>query len=209
MRVLDLFSGLGGFSEAFVKRGHNVVTVDFDKKFNPTIVADVRDLTQNDLLGPWHVVLASPPCNAFSVASITRYWDNSLGIPIPKNVKTLEAIELIGHTIKLILELHPIYWYLENPRGMLRRILGKPQQETFFASWGDFVRKPTDIWGIHAPMKWFEPGWYEPTPRGAKCSGTVALRRNPAKRALIPFGLSLAICKACEKAFQRFDEVKS
>ena len=28
MNVLDLFSGLGGWSAAFVERGHEVVTVD-------------------------------------------------------------------------------------------------------------------------------------------------------------------------------------
>lgn len=28
MRVLDLFSGKGGFSRAFAERGHDLVTVD-------------------------------------------------------------------------------------------------------------------------------------------------------------------------------------
>jgi hypothetical protein len=203
MRVLDLFSGLGGFSQAFKDRGHDVTTVDFLEKFNPDICANIINLTPKELMGPWHVIVASPPCNGFSVASVYHHWDNSLGVPLPKSGTAIKGIQLVAHTLHLILNLHPIFWYLENPRGMLRRILGPPQQETFFASWGDFVKKPTDLWGVHAPMKWFKPGWYDPTPRGAKNSGTQGAKRNPAKRALIPYGLSLAICKACEKALER------
>lgn len=38
MRVLDLFSGLGGWSAAFRDRGHEVITLDIEPKFKPDIV---------------------------------------------------------------------------------------------------------------------------------------------------------------------------
>ena len=44
MKVLDLFAGLGGFSEAFRQRGHQVITVDVEEKFHPDICIDILDM---------------------------------------------------------------------------------------------------------------------------------------------------------------------
>ncbi len=45
LRVLDLFSGTGSVSRVFVDEGYEVVSLDIDPKFNPTIVADVLERT--------------------------------------------------------------------------------------------------------------------------------------------------------------------
>ncbi|MEE9181260.1 MAG: class I SAM-dependent methyltransferase [candidate division NC10 bacterium] len=42
MRVLDLFSGPGGFSQPFRDRGHEVVTLDNEARFEPDVLADIR-----------------------------------------------------------------------------------------------------------------------------------------------------------------------
>ena len=44
MKVLDLFSGLGGFSQAFKDRGHKVTTLDNNPEFNPDICIDIMML---------------------------------------------------------------------------------------------------------------------------------------------------------------------
>lgn len=44
MKVLDLFSGLGGWSAAFKDRGHNVLTVDIEPKFNPDYCMNIMDV---------------------------------------------------------------------------------------------------------------------------------------------------------------------
>lgn len=209
MRVLDLFSGLGGFSSAFEERGHHVVTVDNNPEFSATYHFDITECEWDAFGQPmeYDVILASPPCPAFSVICINHHWDlkyidrSTRGIPRPKE-KTYAAIHLVAHTIKLILELMPVFWYLENPRGMLRRVLGPPTNSTYFSSWGENRLKPTDLWGHHAPMKWPEPGYHESTPRGSKHSGTLGIESS-AERAKIPYELSLAICKACEQAFKK------
>ena len=191
MRVLDLFCGLKGWSQAFEDRGHEVVTVDIDKKFEPTLTADIMDLDWNDLATErsyFDIVLASPPCNCFSVASIGRYWNNT---------KPYEAIDLIAHTVRLIIRLSPRWWILENPRGMMRRILGKPSITTYFASWGDFALKPTDLWGVLPEVKWNRPSRWQRAPRGSR-KGTQA-KTTSEERAKIPYGLSEAVCLACEK----------
>lgn len=81
MNVLDLCSGLGGWSQAFAARGHDVTTVDYDSKFNPTIAEDVLQLTSDHLATrdgkPWDFILSGPPCEKFSVASMGRYWTAS------------------------------------------------------------------------------------------------------------------------------------
>ena len=196
MKVLDLFSGLGGFSEAF-KDGHDVFRVDIERRFVPDLCIDIRRLSISDILrlfGRPDVVLASPPCNCFSVASIGNHWKG--GVP---DEETRKAIHLVGYTMSLILDLHPRFWYFENPMGMLRRVLGRPPITTYFASWGDPRKKPTDIWGVHAKMKWKEPEKWVRASRGAR-TGTQGIS-TPEERAKIPYDLSRAICEACEKEF--------
>lgn len=214
MKVLDLFSGLGGWSQSFKERGHEVVTVEIEQKFNPTICKNIMELTKEDFKQwiPFDVVLASPPCNCFSIASVYRHWDKETRRP--KDQQTYDSIDLVGHTIKLILSVHPMYWILENPRGMLRNVLGKPQVTTYYASWGDWKLKPTDLWGVIPPgIKWKKPKKWVKAPRGSH-TGTQGIEGNYIKkswpknfthyvrdtslRALIPYGLSESICLACE-----------
>ena len=42
--ILDLCSGLGGASQAFVDANDEVVRIDIDRGFKPTIQADVQYL---------------------------------------------------------------------------------------------------------------------------------------------------------------------
>lgn len=80
MKVLDLFSGTGGWSEAFLRRGHDVIRIDFDPRFRSvpkTMTMDLlSDLVLPSLQGEkWDVILASPPCQCFSLASIRHHFD--------------------------------------------------------------------------------------------------------------------------------------
>lgn len=70
MRVLDLFSGLGGFSQAFKDRGHTVVRVDIEAKFNPDEVVDLRWFEPGVIPGPFDVVLAGVPCDEYARESM-------------------------------------------------------------------------------------------------------------------------------------------
>ena len=213
MKVLDLFSGLGGWSQAFKDRGHDVVTIDNDPKFKADIVTDLSKVDHLEFWDstPFDIILASPPCNCFSIASVYRHWDKDT--KKPKDEETRKAIRLVGNTIKLILDLQPRWWILENPRGMLRNVLGKPSATTYFASWQSDneredtlkafhdKRKPalkaTDLWGVLPDMEFSNPLKWEKAPRGSR-SGIQGIK-DSALRAKIPYGLSLAVCIACEK----------
>jgi len=201
MNILDMFSGLGGFSQAFKDRGHSVVTIDNNPFFNPTICLDILKINAKELIegyNPFDVVLASPPCECFSVASIGHHWKN--GLP---DDNTKQAIEIIKHTLGLIYDLHPKYWFLENPRAMLRTIIGNPPVTVFYAQYGEDRLKPTDIWGRHPcgfkDMQIADKTLldYTPAPRGSR-NGTQGLNGADV-RAKIPYKLSECICKLCER----------
>src|SRR6056297_1166871 len=76
-RILDLFCGLGGFSQAFAESDRwAVTTVDIEGRFDPDIEADVLELRPSDLPDA-DLVLASPPCKCFSrAAAWTDHFDS-------------------------------------------------------------------------------------------------------------------------------------
>lgn len=153
---IDLCCGLGGFSRAFRDAGWEVVTVDINPKFKPTICADLTKLSFLDIIGACKkkdmteyqtvVVLASPPCERFSIANSD--WPQ-------KGIR--KALDIAGACIELIADLQPDYWCLENPKGRLRWFLGPPPHSVHLSDYGyrgaiqggkdRKSTKPTDLWG--------------------------------------------------------------
>ena len=186
---IDLFSGLEGISQAF-KRAPDweVVSIDIDRKFKPTIIADARFLPLQKDLQP-DVFLAGPPCERFSIACHT--WPK-MGIA--------RAMELIGATFEAVAWLKPKYWLIENPMGRLRWFLGTPAQTIRLADYGTSYQKKTDLWGnILLPMlvesrphtTYLRPGSKSTTSPLAWMKG-----HNASQRAKMPEGLSMAILEA-------------
>lgn len=71
LHVIDLFSGLGGFSQAFVDRDHYVERYDYNAEFKEvphTIIKNVFDVTPIDLEIA-DIVLASIDCTYFTHAN--------------------------------------------------------------------------------------------------------------------------------------------
>lgn len=205
MLVIDECSGLGGFSEAFLVRGHEVTRIDNNPKFKDvpnTIIADIRHLPLERNLTP-DILLMSPPCNFFSQASKYLHWDKN----IPKNWNVVESLRIVFWCLDTVDYLNPKYWILENPRGKLRFILGKPEVETYFGSWGSMLYKPTDLWGKIPPgIVWRKPADGKINLREFKGSGSGSRyggrdKRSPRTelRSRIPYKLSEALCIAMEE----------
>ena len=110
MLFLDLFSGLKGASHSAIVRGWDVITVDINPKFNPSILADINN---------WHwngchvkILWASPPCDEFTLYSLPQSWKCHKGKP-----KKIPDISLIIKVKELIEEINPDYYIIENVIG--------------------------------------------------------------------------------------------
>jgi len=152
MKILDLFCGTKSVANVFEEMGHEVVTLDFDEQFKPTIYADILTVTAEQLqaLGPFDMVWASPPCECFSVASIGAHWTGGKRAYEPKDDNARTAISIVRHTMNLIWELNPEFYFVENPRGLLRKMPvmnGYYRTTVWYCQYGDDRAKPTDIWG--------------------------------------------------------------
>lgn len=198
---LDLFAGLGGFSAAFADAdGWDVTTVDVKERFDPDICADILELHPSDLPDA-DVVLASPPCTAFSMAASGTHLDSD-GRPVSEWGRT--SLALVHHTIGLIKAINPEWYVIENPMGGMRRQLGEPDAHVWWCRYGSSRAKPTDLWGRLPPSFEAERCFngnsechHESAPRGSD-SGTQESSRSAAERAEIPYGLSEAILQAVE-----------
>lgn len=227
LRVLDLFCGLGGATNAFRDRGHEVLGIDNNPDLEPDRVADVRDLDADELQeeGPWDLVWASPPCPTFSVMTISVYHDAE---GRPDHPRTHEALALVHDTLALIERLDPRAFVMENPLGMLRKydFLGKYERRTITqCQYGRPIRKATDLWGGFPPTLDLR----KPCSPGDPCHSSSRDQTNPderpdrgeevrawkaretcpggigrpssdggAARSLIPYELSLELCEAME-----------
>lgn len=145
MKVLELFSGTGSFSNAAKKRGHEVFTIDIDGKLDPDLNIDINNLKAIDI--PFHpdIIWASPPCQKFSIASVYRHWKDGK----PRHQGTVDAIKLVEKTINIIQILRPKFFFIENPRGMMRKLdclLFFYRRTVTYCKYGFPYQKATDIW---------------------------------------------------------------
>jgi len=197
MRCIDLFSGLGGFSQAFLDRGHEVTRYDIDRQFRDvpnTIIRDVLTLTSKDLTKA-DIVLAGIECTHLTYAN--------------QNLESMnhkKAVKLAKHTMNIIQEASPSYWVIENPKNSrLWTIIGKPNYITAWGYWSEAYFKPTGLKGILPHIEW--PTKYtEPIPKESwnleiykTNKFSYLCDRNPARRSLIPYTFSEALCIAIEE----------
>jgi C-5 cytosine-specific DNA methylase len=194
-QTVELFCGTKSFSEVAKTLGHATHTIDNDPRHEADVTADIRDVK---VIPRTDVLWASPPCEAFSVAAIGRNWNPDY---TPKHVRAVAAQLIIKKTMSIIQEARPTWWFIENPRGMLRKLawfdhvvrdmLGVRHTVTY-CQYGDARMKPTDIW---TNAWWWTPKTacnngdpcHEPAPRGAR-TGTQGIR-GAGDRGRIPSGL--------------------
>lgn len=209
MKVLELFAGTRSIGKAFEARGHEVFSVEWDKRFeNIDLYADILTVTAEQILntfGKPDVIWASPDCTTYSVAAIShhrRREDNGNLSAITDYAKFCDKVN--AHLIDLIEELAPKYWFIENPVGGLRKMdfmRGLPRYTVTYCQYGERRQKPTDIWTNH-PDPNFKPPCkrgaicHDAAPRGAK-TGTQALK-NATEKSKIPSMLCNHIVDICE-----------
>lgn len=204
MRCIELFCGTKSFSKVAEKLGHQCVTIDNNFEFNPTYVQDVENIGR---LERYDILWASPPCQSFSVAAISKNW---YALGIVKSKKAEQALLLLAHTCYLIKVSQPGIWFIENPRGMMRKViepllkangLSFVRHTVSYCQYGDTRQKPTDIWTNcfiwkSRPLCKRGAPCHERAPRGSP-TGTQGLK-GAAARGVIPPALFFEIFESIQ-----------
>lgn len=191
--------------------GHEVFSVEWDKDFEDIdLYEDILTVTSKDIIekfGYPDVIWASPDCKTFPIAAISHHRCKNPKTgnldPVSEYAKFCDNVD--KHVIELIKELNPKYWFIENPRGGMRKMeymQGLPRYTVTYCQYGDTRIKPTDIWTNHPNPK-FKPMCHNgdpchvSAPRGSK-TGTQGIK-NSVLRSVIPKELCEHIVEICEE----------
>ncbi len=126
-KVIDLFSGCGGFSKGFESAGfENIISNDFwepagktfshNHKLGKFILGDItQSSVKKEIINNskgCHVIVGGPPCQAYSMAGI-RNVDDPRG-------------KLFEDYLKIVRKIQPKYFVIENVKGLLSMEHDKP-----------------------------------------------------------------------------------
>ena len=209
MRVLELFAGTRSIGKAFEQRGHQVYSIEWNKDFeNIDWYADIGTIKASDIIerfGKPDVIWASPDCTTFSIAAISHHRRQANGTlkPISEYAKFCDKVD--RNVLKLIQDLQPCLYFIENPRGGLRKMdfmRNLPRYTVTYCKYGDFRMKPTDIWTNHPDPKFLPMchnggSCHVSAPRGSR-TGTQGLKTSK-DRSVIPSKLCEHIVDICEE----------
>jgi site-specific DNA-cytosine methylase len=204
MKILELYAGSRSIGKAAEELGCSVLSTDIEDYDGIDVLGDILSIP----IQIWvdfapDIIWASPPCTAFSVASIGHHWTGGARAYIPKTEGAVLGQMLMRHTLRIIEEVRPSVWFMENPRGLMRKM---PEMEALpirhtvtYCQYGDTRMKPTDIWTNcmtwnPRPMCKNGAPCHEAAPRGAK-TGTQG-RSGAHDRSKIPHNLCLEVIGA-------------
>lgn len=144
--ILDLCGGTGAWSEPYRKAGYDVRLVTWPDK-------DVRTYKPpKNVYG----ILAAPPCTMFSLARTKAKNPRDLKSGMETVIACLKIIWECQYKLKSphAKETPLKFWAMENPKGLLKRFMGKPFLEFDPWEFGDEYQKKTHIWGwFNVPKK--------------------------------------------------------
>jgi len=154
------------------------------------------------------VIWASPDCTSYSIAGISHHRVRELSGNLKAYSEYGKFCDTVNvHVLNLIQELNPTYWFIENPRGGMRKMdfmQGIPIYTVTYCQYGDFRMKPTDIWTNHPEPK-FKPmckngmPCHISAPRGSQ-TGTQGMSKIDKSR--IPSDLCKHIVEISEEVYE-------
>ncbi len=221
MKVLELFAGSRSIGKVAEELGYDVFSVDINNFKKINYVVNILEFDYKKLPFKPDIIWASPPCTHFSVTQIGKNWhyDNT-----PKTEGAKLGIKLVSKTLEIIKKLKPKYYFIENPRGKLRKLnimKGLPRITVWYCKYGEKTAKPTDIWSNNIYSLFNQNGWkprpecfngnekchHDKQPRGYKAkkeAGVLSLgiqgrKKNNYERSKIPYELCLEILMSVKK----------
>lgn len=138
MKVLVACEFSGTVRDAFLNRGHDVISCDLldTEKQGPHIKADVRDVAR---VQKWDLMIAHPPCTHLAVSG-ARWFKN-------KKQEQEEALEFV----RFLLECDIPMIALENPISIISSKIRKPDQIIQPWQFGHGETKATCLWLKNLP----------------------------------------------------------
>lgn len=180
MIILELFAGSRSIGKAAEAAGHTVISCDIEQFGDIDIVGDILEIPISKyLMYPIECIWASPPCTTFSVASMGTHWNENRE---PKTEAAVKGLKILDKTLEIIKVVNPKYWYIENPRGMMRKMeqmKGLNRTTIWYCKYGDTRAKPTDIWSNNIANLFNQDGWL---PRAECFNGNKKCHHESAPR---------------------------
>lgn len=207
IKVLELFAGSRSIGKAAEELGYDVFSSDVNDFDGVDYCVDILDFDINKVPFVPDIIWASPPCTSYSVAAIYHHRPKSGNL----SEFAIKSDKMVNKVFDIIKQLNPKYWYIENPRGMLRKqnfMINVPKTTVWYCKYGDTRAKPTDIWTNNLRSLLNPNGWqprpechngnvnchHESAPRGSR-TGTQGLVGNY-ERSKIPHQLCVEILKS-------------
>jgi hypothetical protein len=142
MKILIACEFSGIVRDAFLKKGHHVISCDLQptENFGPHYQGDVRDIVDRG----WDMMIAHPPCTFLTVTA--NRWMNHPAYP-NRLRDQLEAVEFVKYLYNMPIKKICI----ENPVGVLSTKFRKPDQYIQPFWFGDPAQKKTGLWLKNLP----------------------------------------------------------
>ena len=158
MRLLELFCGTKCVGKIFEQHDYEIVSLDYNPKFNATHTADI--LTWDYKQYPedyFDVIWASPDCTTWSVASGGKYRtkQNIYGLNNHTQPQATIGNNMVLKMIEILKYFKCRAWFMENPRGLMAHY--PPLQQfikeknanmscVYYGNHGWGLPKATNIW---------------------------------------------------------------
>jgi hypothetical protein len=142
MRILVGCEESGKTRDAFAKLGHDAWSCDLQPSRHPGnhIKLDIFEAIKH--LGPWDIIILHPPCDFLTVAGNRWYADSE------QREKALQWTNKLWQCAKTYARVGAA---LENPIGVLPRVIGKPSQYIHPWQFGHGETKKTCLWLFNLP----------------------------------------------------------